>query len=148
MKLSNKKKATFQPITSATDVKFNDYDFYRFKNAYMLGLGKLTDASLDELAAAIAYLVKERRSVRHDGTEIDEIDRMLTRIRDARDIKKDMVRGTYDLKKQITKDIWNCIQNQDVDFDALKLVRAKYRDHASIYKRIENRILNEEMWYD
>ena len=59
-----------------------------------------------------------------------------------------MQRGTYEIEQQITNDIWSCIHNTEVDFDALKEIRAKYKDYISLYRRIEKRILDEERWYD
>lgn len=136
--------------SSETANRYTWYTYEAFQDKYMRGFGELTEAPDEELAAAITFLSNERRKAqrRTDTDEVVYIEKQLNRLRVARDTKKKMQKGTYELERQITDDIWNCIHNTEVDFDALKEIRAKYRDNISLYRRIENRILNKERWYD
>lgn len=136
-------------ITEST-LKYDNRDYEKFKDQYMYGFGRPEDATDDEIAAAITYLTKELRRTRNNGNyqEAVYIEKELNRIRNARDIKKKKAKGTYELEQQITDDIWKCVHGQEVDWDSLKEVRAKYKDRASIYRRIEKRILDKEMWFD
>ena len=98
----------------------------------------------------ITVTTKSSRTNINNGNyqEAVYIEKELNRIRNARDIKKKKAKGTYELEQQITDDIWKCVHGQEVDWDSLKEVRAKYKDRASIYRRIEKRILDKEMWFD
>lgn len=135
---------------STASKKYTWQDYEVFKDQYMRGFARPTDAPDNELAAAISFLANERRKAeRHeDRVEAAQIEKQLDTLRDAKNTKKKMQNGTYELERQITNDIWSCVHGTDADYDALKEVRAKYRDNASLYRRIENRILSKERWYD
>lgn len=132
-------------------LKFNSTDYNKFKNTYMYGAGVSPEnAPDDELEAAIDYLVKYLRQARNcSNYELAiYIEKELNWLKSAKTIKKKKAKGTYEIEGQIEDDIWACIDGKkNIDWDALKELRSKYKDHASLFSRIRKRILDKDMWF-
>ena len=138
-------------LNSATGaLKFDYNDMERFYNQYLFGSGDPTQAPDDELDAALAYATKESRKAERneDYSNLRYYSKIVTRLKNVKKIKKEKAAGTYEIKRQIENDIWACIHNEEVDFDALAALRQKYKDNASLFQSIRRRILEKEMWYD
>lgn len=138
-------------LNSATgNMKFDYSDMERFYNQYLFGSGDPTQAPDDELAAALAYATKERRKAERneDYSNLRYYSKIEARLKNAKQVNKEKTAGTYEIKRQIENDIWACIQNTEVDFEALAALRQKYKDNASLFQSIRRRILEKEMWYD
>lgn len=122
------------------DLKLDNY-----MHTYYYYGGKLEGRPIEEIKEMrdIATRLINRARRTDNQKDINEYSRY-------RDILNQAIKSSdsdYQIKQQIERDIWSTIHGSDVDFDALKELARKYKDHKSAFYSIKNRILKKDRWY-